>query len=163
MAISFNADEIFEMAEQIERNGTMFYRKAAENASDKQTKKMLLDMAVMEAEHLEIFQRMRKELSGREKETMVFDPENEATMYLQVMADSRGSEGKKSPTQELAGSETIKEILQIAVNAEKDSVVFYTSLKGCVSERAGKDKIENIIKQELGHLTTLQKQLQGLK
>ncbi len=29
MAISFNLDEIFEMAEQIEKNGANFYREAA--------------------------------------------------------------------------------------------------------------------------------------
>jgi len=30
MPIPFNADEVFEMAEQIERNGARFYRAAAE-------------------------------------------------------------------------------------------------------------------------------------
>ena len=29
MSVDFNADEIFEMAEQIERNGVKFYNKAA--------------------------------------------------------------------------------------------------------------------------------------
>ena len=36
MPITFNANEIFEMAEEMERNGARFYRKAAENASDNQ-------------------------------------------------------------------------------------------------------------------------------
>ena len=31
--ITFNPDEIFEMAEQIERNGAKFYRKAAERTA----------------------------------------------------------------------------------------------------------------------------------
>ena len=30
MPITFNADEIFEMAEEMERNGAWFYRRAAE-------------------------------------------------------------------------------------------------------------------------------------
>ena len=47
MSITFNANEIFEMAEEIERNGAKFYRKAAQNTSDNQTKQMLLDMADM--------------------------------------------------------------------------------------------------------------------
>jgi hypothetical protein len=29
MSYDFNADDVFEMAEQIERNGAVFYRKAA--------------------------------------------------------------------------------------------------------------------------------------
>jgi len=85
MGITFNADEIFEMAEEIERNGAKYYREAAEKATDKKTKQILLDMAAMEDEHLEIFVEMRKELSGREKEPMIFDPDNQAAKYLQVM------------------------------------------------------------------------------
>ena len=34
MGITFNANEVFEMAEEIERNGAKFYRQAAEKASD---------------------------------------------------------------------------------------------------------------------------------
>ena len=52
MSITFNADEIFEMAEQIERNGAKFYREAAENASDADVKEMLLSMAAMEDGHV---------------------------------------------------------------------------------------------------------------
>lgn len=83
MGITFNADEVFEMAEEIERNGEKFYRKAAKNASDKQTKQMLLDMADMEAGHLKIFQEMRTQLTAPQKAEMVFDPDNEASLYLQ--------------------------------------------------------------------------------
>ena len=42
MAITFNAFEIFEMAEEIERNGAEFYREAAGRSSDEETKKVLL-------------------------------------------------------------------------------------------------------------------------
>ncbi|GAI05715.1 unnamed protein product [marine sediment metagenome] len=41
MGTTFNADEIFEMAEEIERNGAMFYREAAANTSDNETKRKL--------------------------------------------------------------------------------------------------------------------------
>ncbi len=163
MGITFNADEIFEMAEEIERNGAKYYREAAEKTSDRKTKQMLLDMATMEDEHLETFVEMRKELSGREKEPMIFDPDNQAAMYLQVMADARGMEGRIGPTAKLTGSETIKEILDIAVNSEKDSVVFYLNLKGLVPVKAGRDKVEEIIIEELSHITTLLKKLKALQ
>ena len=45
MSITFNADEVFEMAEQIERNGAKFYREAATKTSDRQTKDMFLRLA----------------------------------------------------------------------------------------------------------------------
>ncbi len=162
MTITFNANEIFEMAEEIERNGARFYRKAAQNASDDQAKQMLLDMADMEDRHLKTFQKMREELSNSEKEPTVFDPDNEAVLYLQAMADSRGYEGKKSPDEELSGNETTREILEIALNSEKESVVFYFGLKSLVPPKAGKDKVEAIIIEELGHITTLLNQLKSL-
>lgn len=162
MGITFNADEVFEMAEEIERIGAEYYREAAEKTSEKETKQMLLDMAAMEDGHLRTFQEMRRELSGREKEPMVFDPDNQAAMYLQAMADARGMEGRISPTQKLTGNETIKEILDIAVGTENESVVFYLNLKDLVPIKAGRAKVEAIILEELDHITTLLKKLKAL-
>ncbi|MBN2456897.1 MAG: ferritin family protein [Sedimentisphaerales bacterium] len=162
MPITFNANEIFEMAEEIERNGAKFYRKAAENTSDEETKKMLLDMADMEDGHLATFKEMREQFSGQAKGWTVFDPDNQSVLYLQTMADARGYEGKITPNKELTGNETTKEILDIALNSEKESVVFYFGLKGMVPVKAGRDKVEAIIIEELSHITTLLKQLKSL-
>ena len=162
MTTTFNANEIFEMAEEMERNGAKFYRKAAENTSDKETKKMLLDMADMEDGHLKTFKKMREQLSGQEKGWTVFDPDNQSSLYLQAMADARGCEGKISPGQELTGSETPKEILETALNSEKESVVFYFGLKSLVPIKAGRDKVEAIILEELNHITTLLNRLKLL-
>lgn len=162
MGITFNANEIFEMAEEMERNGAKFYRKAAQNTSDGQTKQMLLDMADMEDDHLQTFKQMREKLRGRETEETIFDPDNEAAMYLQVMADSHGYEGKISPDEELTGNETPKELLEIALNSEKESVVFYSGLRSLVPPKAGRDKVDAIIVEELTHITALLKKLNTL-
>jgi rubrerythrin len=162
MGITFNANEIFEMAEEIERNGAKFYRQAAENAADKETKQMLLDMAVMEDGHLKTFEEMRKQLSGQEKGWAIFDPDNQSVLYLQAMADARGYEGKITPTKELTGNETTKEIIEIALNSENESTVFYLSLKALVPVKAGRDKVEAIIIEELSHITILLKKLKSL-
>ncbi|HUW20737.1 MAG TPA: ferritin family protein [Sedimentisphaerales bacterium] len=155
MGISFTADEIFEMAEQIERSAAEYYREASRNSQGREIKQMLLDMSAMEEGHLETFEQMRKELSGREKEQMIFDPDNQGALYLQAMADSRGLEGRVSPTRKLTGNESIKEVLEIAIKAEKESVVFYLSLKELVPVRGGRDKVEKIIMEELSHINTL--------
>jgi rubrerythrin len=158
MPIDFSVDEVFEMAEQIERNGAKFYREAAQKTSDKAIQKMFVDLAAMEDGHLRIFQEMRKQLAAGEKEPMVFDPDNEASLYLQSMADSHGIEGRKNLMTKLTGKETTREIFEIAINAERNSIVFYTVLKGLVSA-AGKDKVEAIITEEVGHLAVLKLQL----
>jgi rubrerythrin len=161
MAISFNLDEIFEMAEQIEKNGADFYREAARRTGDKATQKTFMNLAEMEDGHLKIFHEMRKQLDASDREQTTFDPDSEAVMYLQAMADSHGTEGKRDRKTKLTGEESIKEIFEIAVNAEKNSIVFYTALKDIVSVR-GKDKVEAIISEELGHLAILKRQLSQL-
>jgi len=160
VSISFNADEIFEMAEEIERQGAKFYSEASKMAPTEEVKKFFLELSGMEANHLKIFADMRKQLSENEKTTTTYDPDNEAALYLKTMADAKGWEGRISPTQKLTGKESMKEIIEIALNAEKESVVFYYGLKSMVSGGAGRDKIEQIIIEELSHIRTL---LQYLK
>jgi rubrerythrin len=160
--ITFNADEIFEMAEEIERNGAKFYSQASEKAPTDDMKKFFNNMANMEEHHLKIFEQMRQELSSEEKGQTVYDPNDESAQYLQTMAEGHGYEGRISPTQDLTGSESMKEVIEIALNAEKDSVVFYYGLKSLVPEKAGRDKIEKIILEELSHITTLLKYLKDV-
>jgi rubrerythrin len=154
MAISFNLDEIFEMAEQIEKNAVNFYREAAKKVSDKKTQSMFIALAGMEDGHFKIFQEMRKQLGASDKEPTSFDPDNEAAYYLQAMAADHGAEGKKDRITKFTGQETIKEVFEAAVNAEKNSIVFYSGLKKFVS-LAGKEKIDAIISEEFNHLSIL--------
>ena len=154
MSYDFNADEIFEMAEQIERNGASFYRKSAELIADPAEKKLLLDLAAMEDEHEKTFADLRAGLSEKEKVTTVFDPEGEISLYLRALADTRVFFEKK-----IDNTSSIKDILKEAILAEKDSIVFYLGMKEMVPENFGKAKIDAIIKEEMTHIKLLSKEL----
>jgi rubrerythrin len=158
MAIDFNADEVFEMAEQIETNGAAFYRKAAEQFEDPQ-KELLLTLASMEDKHLEIFRQMRSDLSADAKKSTVYDPEGEAAAYLKAFADGHIFDTSVKPADRLKGGETLPDILRMSIGIEKDSVVFYTGLRHLVPERLGKEKIEGIIGEEMKHITILNREL----
>ncbi len=158
MSIYFNADEIFEIAEQIERNGARFYRQAAKMTEASQNQELLLDLAQMEDEHLKTFAAMRADISKQEQITMldpVFDPEGEVALYLRAMADGKVFNVNMEPSEVLTGKEAMEEILQIAIGKEKDSVVFYVGMKEMVPEKFGKSKIEDIIKEEMSHIRLL--------
>jgi len=161
MGMPFNADEVFEMAEQIERNGARFYRAAAKKFPT--VRDVLLDLAAMEDEHEKPFAAIRAELSASEQESVVFDPDNEAQMYLRVMADGHVFNVKADPTEQLASKDSAEDILKMAIGVEKDSIAFYVGLKEAVSRKAGKDKVEAIIKEEFGHIATLNEKLTALK
>jgi rubrerythrin len=160
MGVTFNADEVFEMAEQIERNGAKFYRAAAEKFPAVQ--QVLLGLAAMEDEHEKTFKDMRAQLSGREQEPMVFDPDDEAQMYLQVVADGHVFDTKADPAEQLKGKDKPEDILQTAINMEKESIAFYAGLKECVPPKAGRDKVEAIIREEFSHIATLNEKLSTL-
>jgi rubrerythrin len=160
MSMPFNADEVFEMAEQIERNGGKFYRAAAKKFPE--VSKLLLELAAMEDKHLKIFRDMRAKLSGTELEEPVFDPDGQAQMYLRVMADGHVFDVKADPVEKLANKDTPEDVLKMAIGLERDSIAFYVGLKEAVPSNAGKDKVENIIKEEMDHIVILNQKLQDL-
>jgi len=153
MSYDFNANEVFEMAEQMERNGAQFYRDAAETAADSSNKEMLISLSKMEDAHERIFKSMRAELTAAEKASTVFDPDGEASLYLRALADSRVFFKKEIDVRSMV------EILKSAIEAEKDSIVFYLGMKEAVAGNLGKDRIEDIIKEEMGHIRVLSKEL----
>jgi rubrerythrin len=161
MGITLNADEIFEIAEQIERNGAQFYRAAAKQFST--LRQVLIDLAEQEDEHLKIFQAMRAQLTDSEQQMDVFDPQGEAQLYLQAMADGHVFNVREDPTKKLSGKKKPEDILKMALGIERDSIAYYVGIKEYVPARVGRDKVENIIREEMRHVTVLNEKLAALK
>ena len=157
MGFDFNADDILQLAEQIEKNGAKFYRESAEKVADTSAKELLLTLAAMEDDHEETFSNLRSALSATEKEATVFDPQGEAAGYLKALADTRVFFQKQ------IDSNTLEDILKEAITAEKDSIVFYLGMKDLVPESLGKGRIDAIIKEEMAHIRTLGKELIAVK
>jgi rubrerythrin len=153
MSLDFNADEVFEIAEQIERNGAKFYRSCAENITEEKNKQLLLNLAQMEDEHEQTFKMLRSELTQDDKALTTFDPDGQAEGYLKSLADTRVFYEKQIDTT------SFKEILKSAITAEKDSIVFYLGMKDVVPSHLGKEKLDGIIKEEMSHITLLSKEL----
>ncbi len=157
MSYDFNADDIFAMAEQIERNGANFYRTAAENVTDPAAKELLIGLAGMEDEHEKTFAFIRAQLSEKDKAETVFDPHGESALYLRALADVRVFFEKKIDLS------SMQEILKAAVEAEKDSIVFYLGMQDLVADKLGQDKIDAIIKEEMRHIRILSTELVATK
>ncbi|MFC2163776.1 ferritin family protein [Acidobacteriota bacterium] len=153
MSHAFSAAEIFEMAEQIERNGASFYRESADRVGDEDAREFLLQLAEMEDNHLKTFATMRAELSGKEKESPSFDPNNEVNLYLGTLADTKVFFEKD------IDSSTLRGIYKAAILAEKDSIAFYIGIKELVPDYLGKDKLDDIIKEEMKHIKILNEKL----
>ena len=161
MGVTLNADEIFEIAEQIERNGAKFYRAAAKKFSV--IGQVLIDLAAMEDEHLEIFQNMRAQLTSKEQQPDVFDPEGQAQMYLQAMADGHVFNLKADPVGQLSGIQKPEDVLKFALGIERDSIAYYVGIKEYVPVKAGRGKVEDIIREEMKHIVVINEKLAALK
>ena len=159
MSMEFNAFEAFQIAERIERNGAGFYRKAAELFNDPDTCKMFLQLADWEKGHEGVFANMRKQLSEETPEQRIFKPED-VPFDPKAMAGLAVFGMRKDPSMELSGRESIIDILKMAVAKEKDSIVYYTGLREFVPAQAGKDKIDDIIKEEYRHIRILSQSLE---
>jgi len=155
MANQFNADEIFDMAERIEKNGAKFYRNAASKFDDQKTKRVLEELAAMEDEHQMIFTAMKESYGSNE----TYDPDGAVKEYLGSLADKKIFNLMRDPNELLSGDETLTDIFKIALGLERDSVMFYLGMKDMMPEKLGKDKIDHIIKEEMSHITILTKEL----
>ena len=154
MALGFNANEVLQMAEQIERNGARFYREAAASCGECELQDRLLQLAEMEDGHEKTFADMRAGLAGAETQSATFDPEGEAVQYLMAMADANVFDPDVDLTEAVSGMSP-EELLDVAIDLEKESIVFYLGLRELVSDRAGKEKIEGILKEEMSHVALL--------
>ena len=163
MSLDFNADEVFQMAEQIERNGRDFYTRAARGMGESRTTQLLLGLAAMEVEHEKIFASMRSALSEQERKATIPDPDHQASGYLRAWADGHVFDVRSNPAKKLTGKEKVQDILQMAIGLEKDSVVFYVGMKDAVPERLGRSKIDGIVKEEMSHIASLSRELETLR
>lgn len=157
MGNDFNANDIFEIAKQIEINGAKFYREAANRVDDDTHKQFLTSLAEMEDSHELIFTEMQNALGSAETAETTFDPEDENALYLKALADTRVFFEKEQP------EETMKGILTSAIAAEKDSIAFYLGMKELVGASAGKGKVDEIIKEEMSHIKMLAAKLVEFK
>lgn len=159
MADTFDACGVFEIAEQIERNGAEFYRRAAEIFHDDDICDTLRKLADWETEHERVFAGMRERLADSDRtsgfpktEQIVNDPK--AMAGLAVFGIST------DPRDELRGTEGRADVLRRALDKEEQSIAFYEGLKDFAAERVGIEKIDDIIKEEMRHIAILNKLLE---
>lgn len=153
MALNFTADEVFEMAEHLERNGAEFYNDAAESVEKGKLQDLFYTLSEWEIKHEKMFSGLRKDLSSKEQSLITFDPESESTRYLKSLVEGMVS------FEHTLDADSPEDILKAAIESEKDAVSFYVAMRNAVPEALGKSKIDQIIKEEAAHAKLLGVQL----
>ncbi|MBN1671350.1 MAG: ferritin family protein [Kiritimatiellae bacterium] len=159
MAAPFNPDEIFEIAEQIERNGIAFYRQAAGLQATGACRDLFLDLAKQEGEHLATFIALRKELAAAGARGLELSDDETAAKYLQAIAGGYVFDLQAGADNALSGKETLVGIVKFAMKKEEDSIILYLGMKDMLAGASEKDKIQAVIREEQKHLTDLAAQI----
>jgi len=151
MGILFSASEIITMAVEIEKNGMAFYNALAARSKNEKAREMYTVLAAEEVRHQVTFKKMLNELKELE---LSASEEEEYNSYLGALTSSRVFRSDVDMEELLAGADTEIAAIDMAIDAEKDSILFYYELLGqALSENS--EAIESVIREEKAHMTKL--------
>lgn len=147
----FNADEVFRMAMDIEENGRVFYEKAVLRIDDDEVKAIFGELATAEAEHYRFFASLRQRLPEAARKQNLYDTQEDLHQYLTMMAGQHVFQTKKSVEEYLTQVHSAVDALNLALGFEKDSIVFYLTMKARTEAGSGRDQIDALVNEELVH------------
>jgi len=162
MADVYNASEIYAIGIEIEKNGSTFYHACAETTDNAQVKKLCEELAGWENQHVALFEALKASLPEDPELQAVFDPEEEYVLYLKAVADSHIFLINRDVSELVRKAVSPRELMEMALAFEKDSVVLYVTMLKMVPDALGKRDIEQIIDEEIRHVSIIRKQLDSM-
>jgi rubrerythrin len=159
MIFHFNAVEVFDIAIKIEENGKHFYDRSREIIKEPEVKKLFEELAQEEVKHKEKFKTLKSQLPASAASGAVFDPNQELDLYIKMMADQHVFISSESLEAQLGGIKDAKDALRLAVEFEKDSVIFFLTMQEATEGAKGKEFIGSLVKEEQEHLRRLSLEL----
>ena len=152
MAMQFSADEVLEMAVELERRGIAFYENLSKKTSDQKSREIFIFLSEEEKKHLEYFQKTKDDLNTQID--FVPDTMDETNNYLGSLIEN-GVLGKILQGLDLTqGDSSIEKALEVGMEVEKESVKFYESMEIIVPE-SKKEWLKKVIQEEKKHYAIL--------
>jgi len=146
MSPGYSPSELVEMAVQVERGGEKFYRGAASKVQGAAPKGVFGVLANDERRHADIFLQLLAR--GSKQETRGITPE-EARPYIESLVGT--SVLKYLVEGKVPGLESTGEILDYALGFEKETLLFYYSIRDYLSS-AAVTVIDRVISEEKRHV-----------
>ena len=145
----FTVGDILDLAILIENNGETIYRDAAKKISNVSLISLLQWLADEEAEHAARFGEMREKA-----EKIIDDPKLEEMgrdLFLGVLGDQSFS----LQDADFLKIDSVKDLLSVAIEFEKDTVLFYEMILPFIDDEKAKDALNSIITEENEHIRKL--------
>ena len=151
MAIFFSGSELVNIAIGIEKSGIAFYQSLVKKEKDVMARGAYKYLAEMEEKHIKTFQSML-DGAGEYKPPEMYTEEYD--LYLKALVDSAVFTDDKVAREMAEKAASSAEAIQIALGAEKDSILFYSEMRNLVRER-DRGVVDRIIEEEKSHLRQL--------
>src|SRR3990172_11568940 len=132
------------------------------NAKDEKVKEIFLQLASAEKKHLALFQKAYAEITSPAN-PMQGCEDYTVDLYLKYLVDT-GIFTKKGEARRLATEiKTDIDALKIGIQAEKDSILYYTEAAKNTKHEGGRKAFEQLTEEEKKHLKILTEHLRELK
>lgn len=147
----FAGSEIVELGIQIEKNGRDFYNTLVRRSKNPKAKEVFKYLAGEEEKHIVLF---RKILNSIEKYGAPESYTGEYYAYMNALARESVFPHANKGKEIAKAIKSDKQAIDVGLEAEKDSIVFYEGMKKAVPQHDHKI-ISELIAQEQGHLKSL--------
>lgn len=153
----FNSLEVMEMAKDIEKRGKKFYLKHAEATENRDLRELFKKLARDEQDHYEKFVALTEELrSGSDDADYLY--EEDVSAYFKYLVEFSVFPEDDSE-ESVASLNDVEKALKLAIQAEKDSILFYREM---CEYNDGKtiEAVNKLIEEEKDHLRALGKYIE---
>jgi len=151
VAITFSGNELINIAIGIEGRGIAFYDIMTKSTGNAAARDVFQYLADMERLHIQIFQGM---LGEADKYQIPETYAGEYAAYLQALIDSAVFTDDSITSEMATRASSDIEAMELAIGAEKDSILFYYEMKEIMPQRA-QPTLNKIITEEKSHLWQL--------
>ncbi|MGB9594914.1 MAG: ferritin-like domain-containing protein [Candidatus Poribacteria bacterium] len=156
---NFTAQEIIEIAIEIEKNGKEFYQIMADSSSTVPLRNLFNYLSAEEDKHRQKFEEILKSAGGYQISEVYYATEYMG--YMKAIADERVFTKDISYIDLARQLTSPKQAIDIAISFEKDSIIFLHEMRDMFSQ-SEKGAIEQLLAEERLHiqkLAELKKQL----
>ncbi len=145
----FTLADICDIAIQIERNGEIAYREAAQKSRVPEVVKLLEILAEDEARHACWFEQVEVAKPLTETDLQI------AKMGRDLLQEMMAPETFSLNKGEMAAAEHPQDVIHQSIEFEKDTILFYEMLSGFLDDDEARQQLEKIIEEERSHIDKL--------
>ncbi len=151
----FQKNDIIEMAVKIEQQGFSFYEAASKREDiEEKSRKLFRYLRDEEKKHEKIFRDLRDAIDLKHLQDEV--NWQEESKYIESTVNDHIFSDPQKAIQMAAKAKNAKELINFAIAFEKDTMLYFHSIRNSLTEPKAKAALNDIINEEISHLKKLE-------